>query len=108
MAKDPQSGFLKDSSVIPSIDLSIPMPPDALPSADVVDIWVEYDATEDSVHVTPGEVHKDSAVRFRDPTGGKLRIIFLSPTGDETTTVSDSQLCTLRVGGSYHFKCFFT
>ena len=76
------------------------MPPDALPSEAIQEIWVDYDERNDGVSVNPDGVRKGATVRFRDPKGGKLRIVFLSPTGDETTTVSDSELCTLSVGGT--------
>lgn len=112
MAKPLQSGFSKDSSVIPSVDLSIPMPGDSFPSsanlADVQEISVGYDEINDSVIVTPEAVRKGTTVRFKDPKGSKLRIVFLSPNGKEVETVSDSESYKLTTGGSYHFKCFFT
>ena len=111
MAKLFQSGF-KDSLVIPAVDLSIPMPGDAFPSspnlADVQEISVGYDEINDSVIVTPEAVRKGTTVRFKDPKGSKLRIVFLSPNGKEVETVSDSESYTLTTGGTYHFRCFFT
>jgi hypothetical protein len=74
----------------------------------VQDIWVEYDETNDRVTVTPGKVDKGATVRFKNPKGGQLRIVFLSPDGRETEPVGDSESCTLMIGGTYHFKCFFT
>jgi hypothetical protein len=75
---------------------------------DAQEIQVEYDEQNDGLIVTPTEVLKGTTVRFRDPKGGSLRIVFLSPNGKETDSVSDSELLTLTAGGTYHFKCFFT
>jgi hypothetical protein len=75
--------------------------------ADVKEIQVAYNGTS-SVTVLPDSVSKGTTARFKDPRGGKLRIVFLSPTGKATDQVLDSELCTLTVGGMYHFKCFFT
>jgi hypothetical protein len=101
MAKDSQSDFL-------NVDLSIPMPTVARPSKDVVEIMVDYDEAVGWVNVTPSSVTKGTTVCFRNPKGGKLRIAFLSPTGDESTTATDSEVLTLTVGGTFHFKCYFT
>ena len=76
--------------------------------AAVHDVLVAYDKTNDGVMVSSGEVRKGTIVRFRDPAGGKLRIKFLLPNGKETDPVVDSETYTLAVGGTYHFKCFFT
>ena len=77
-------------------------------AGDVQQISVEYDEVTDKVIVTPSAVHKDTIVRFKNPKGGKVRIVFLCPDGKETESVSDSELYTLTIGGTYHFKCFFT
>lgn len=77
-------------------------------SPDIQDVWVEYDDVEEVVTVTPGQVDKGTTVRFKDPKGGKLRIVFLSPSGKETDAVQDSDPCTLIIGGTYHFECFFS
>lgn len=75
--------------------------------ADVQEISVQYNEATDAVTVTPGEVRKGTTVRFKNP-GGKLRIVFLSPSGKEMEAVSDSELCKLTIGGTYHFRCFFS
>lgn len=82
--------------------------PGPLSLAGVKEILVEYVPATGGVIVTPGQVDKDTTVRFRDPKGNKLKIIFLSPEGNETDTVLDSDTCTMIVGGIYHFLCFFT
>jgi hypothetical protein len=75
---------------------------------DVQEISVEHDETTDRVTVTPRSVHKGTTVRFKDPKGSKLRIVFLCPNGkQEVDSVLDSDLYTLTTGGTYHFKCFF-
>ena len=78
------------------------------PGSETVDVWVEYDEENDGVSVTPTAVHKDKVVRFRNSKGHNLRIEFLSPAGDDCDMVTDSQLYRLKIGGTYHFKCYFT
>ncbi|HEV2990221.1 MAG TPA: hypothetical protein VG759_17385 [Candidatus Angelobacter sp.] len=73
---------------------------------DVLEIQVRYDDANDAVTVSPGEVNKGTTARFVNPEGG-LRIVFLSPSGEEMKSVSDSELCTLAIGGIYHFRCYF-
>jgi hypothetical protein len=75
--------------------------------ADVQEISVRYDEATDAVTVTPEKVSKGTTARFKNPEGG-LRIVFLSASGKEMESVSDSELCKLTIGGTYHFKCFFT
>ena len=75
--------------------------------AEVQEISVQYDEATDAVTVTPGQVSKGTTARFKNP-GGKLRIVFLSPSGKEMEPVSDSELCKLTIGGTYHFRCFFS
>jgi hypothetical protein len=73
----------------------------------VQDVSVAYDEANDGVTVTPGQIGKGATVRFSDPKGGRLRIEFLLPNGQETTPVLDSEFYILEIGGIYHFKCFF-
>src|SRR5579871_3083923 len=49
-----------------------------------------------------------ATVRFKDSKGGKLRIAFLSAMGKETETLWDTDVCTLSLGGIFHFNCYFT
>lgn len=121
MAKFDPSEFAGDSTVIPSTDLSIPMPRrDIMTSAlaedhekihspsfaNAKDIWIDY--ADNPAYVYVGAVEKGTTVRFRDSGGGKLKVVFLSPTGAETNAVLDSESCNLMVGGFYHFNCYFT
>src|SRR5215469_18539831 len=76
--------------------------------ADTMEILVEYDPTTGGVTVNPGQVDKNTTVRFRDPKGNKLKIVFLSPEGNETDTMLDTDSCTMLIGGIYHFLCYFT
>ena len=76
--------------------------------AHVQEILVDYDPISGGVTVNPGTVDKGKTVRFKDPKGGRLRVVFLSPEGNETDQVLDRDSCTMIVGGIYHFKCFFT
>ena len=77
-------------------------------ATDVQEISVTYNESTAGVTVSPTWVNKNTTVRFKNPNGGTLKIAFLSPTGKETETVLDSEVCTLSVGGTYHFKCYFT
>jgi plastocyanin len=71
------------------------------------DIHLRYNEATWGVTVTPDTVHKGTTVRFVNPDGGKVRVVFLSPRGNEVDAVKDSESCLLAIGGSYHFKCFF-
>ena len=71
------------------------------------DIQLRYNEATWGVTVTPDTVHKGTTVRFVNPDGGKVRVVFLSPRGNEVDAVKDSESCLLAIGGSYHFKCFF-
>ncbi|HEY6351275.1 MAG TPA: hypothetical protein VI636_17870 [Candidatus Angelobacter sp.] len=76
--------------------------------ADIHEIQVGYDPTSGGVSVNPGLVDKGTTVRFKDPAGGKVRIVFLSPEGNPSDIVCDSDSCTMLIGGVYHFLCYFT
>ncbi len=76
--------------------------------AEVVEIQVTYDEATDCVTVCPLEVPKGSTVRFKDSKGGKLKIAFLSAMGKETETLWDTDVCTLSLGGIFHFNCYFS
>lgn len=76
------------------------------PAADQ-DVILDYDTTY-GVSVTPGQVKKDETICFKGTNGTTVRVIFLSPFGDEISEMVDSQTRMLSVGGFYHFKCFFT
>lgn len=82
--------------------------PNGAHPAAATEILVEYDPTTDGVKVSIDQVPKGTTVNFRDPNGCKLRIVFLSPEGGETDTVLDTDVCTMIIGGIYHFLCYFT
>jgi len=48
--------------------------------------------------------NENERVRFVSPEG-KLKITFLSPFGDDTITVDDTQDHTFKKGGIYQFRC---
>lgn len=77
------------------------------PDADQ-DIILEYDPTSYAVTVTPEQVNKNETICFKGTNGNSVRVVFLSPFGDEVLEMADSQTRMLSVGGFYHFKCFFT
>ena len=84
---------------------------------DAVPIKLKYppdnptaDADMETVTVSPAEVRKDETptVFFHTDSPGKVRIVFLSPHGNETDHVADSEPYTFKKGGFYHFNCYFT
>jgi hypothetical protein len=92
-------------SAIPTI---LPNGAGATPVTDTQEIRVAYDQANDGVIVTPDSVVKNTRVRFVDPSGGRLRVAFLSPDGKEVEVVTHMTWCTMKVGGTYHFNCYFT
>ena len=89
--------------------LSMPVPngqSSTLSGADQ-EIILDYN-TKYEVTVTPQEVKNNQTVCFKGTKGGKVRVIFVSPFGDELLEMVDSETRMLSVGGFYHFKCFFT
>lgn len=72
------------------------------------EIRVAYDPANDGVTVAPDKVTKGTQVRFVDANGGRLRVAFLCPDGKEAEVVPHMAWCLMSVGGTYHFKCFFT
>lgn len=74
----------------------------------VQEITVEYDEIKDIVTVDPPSIGKGATVLFKSTKGTRLRIEFLLPNGEETRSISDLETYVLSVGGTFHFKCFFT
>ncbi len=72
------------------------------------EIILDYDPETYGVKVTPGEVGRGETICFKGKNGTKVRVIFVSPFGDELPEMADSETRRLTVGGIYHFKCFFT
>ena len=70
-------------------------------------ITLDYDPTTYGVTLDPVEVPKNTMICFKAKSG-TVRVVFLSPFGDEIITLLDSQTIQATVGGCYHFKCFFT
>jgi hypothetical protein len=79
----------------------------ALSDADQ-EIILDYDTKSYAVTVKPKAVKKDQTICFKGKNGTKVRVIFVSPFGDELLEMADSETRKLSVGGIYHFKCFFT
>jgi hypothetical protein len=70
-------------------------------------IMLSYDPQTYTVTVAPDCVAKDSMICFKT-NSGKVKVVFLSPFGDEITTLLDSEARTISTGGCYHFNCYFT
>jgi hypothetical protein len=67
-------------------------------------------ATMELATVSPQQVNKNEfpTVFFHTEPPGKVRVVFLSPEGNETDVVADSEEYKLVKGGFYHFNCYFT
>jgi hypothetical protein len=78
-----------------------------LPSADQ-EIILGYDPATGEVTVTPEVVQTGATICFKGTYGTKVRVVFVSPFGDEILQMADSETRMLPFGGFYHFKCFFT
>jgi hypothetical protein len=67
-------------------------------------------ADMETAKVSPEQVNKNenATVYFHTDSPGKVRVVFLSPEGNETDHVADSEPYTLAKGGFYHFNCYFT
>jgi hypothetical protein len=74
--------------------------------SDVNEIMLDYDLATGAVTVTPDTVEKGTTICFKGREG-RVRVVFVSPFGDNTVEMLDSQNRTLTVGGIYHFRCFF-
>ena len=80
----------------------------APPDSEVITIKVSYDEKTLAVTVKPDNVHKGETARFINPDGDQLRVVFVSPLGNQSDQVIDTDSYTFDVGGAYHFNCFFT
>lgn len=90
--------------------LSMPVPngrASTLSGADQ-EIILDYNTQTYEVTVKPELVKRDETICFIGKNGTKVRVIFVSPFGDELLEMADSETRMLSVGGFYHFKCFFT
>ena len=55
----------------------------------------------------PATVNVGETVRFSSPSG-PVTVVFLSPFGDPTITLTENDIATLKRGGIYHFACALT
>jgi hypothetical protein len=90
-----------------ALSMMIPNVKTRTTSAADQDVTLDYDTTY-GVSVTPKQVNKDESMCFKGKNGTTVRVIFVSPFGDEQLKMADSEIRMLTVGGIYHFKCFFT
>jgi hypothetical protein len=91
-----------------ALSMSVPNGRDStLPSADQ-EIILDYDPTTFEVKATPEVVQRGTTICFKGKYGNKVRVIFVSPFGDEILQMADSETRMLPFGGFYHFKCVFT
>jgi hypothetical protein len=78
------------------------------PLADIdQEIILDYDPKTYAVLVNTSQVNKGDTICFRGARG-KVRVVFVSPFGDDETEMADSEPRTLTTGGLYHYRCYFT
>ena len=71
------------------------------------EIILDYDPKTYAVMVSTWQVNKGETICFRGARG-KVRIVFVSPFGENLMEMADSEPRTLTVGGLYHYRCYFT
>ena len=88
----------KPKPVVTGTVSSNPTPP--------VPIMLKYDPTTYEVTVNPEMIVKGTTICFKC-SKAKVRVVFLSPFGDNGPELKDSEPRAFTVGGIYHFRCFF-
>lgn len=90
--------------------LSMPVPNGQASTLSAADqeIVLDYNTTTLAVTVTPSHADKGQTICFKGADGDKVRVVFVSPFGNELLQLADSETHMLRVGGIFPFKCFFT
>jgi hypothetical protein len=91
-----------------ALSMTIPNGRTSMLSAADKDIFLDYDLKTYAVKVRPEKVKKNETICFKGKHGNRVRVVFVSPFGDEILQMVDSETRKLTVGGIYHFKCFFT
>jgi plastocyanin len=71
------------------------------------EIILDYDPKTYAVMVNTSQVNTGDTICFRGARG-EVRVVFISPFGDDTIEMADSEPRTLTVGGHYHYQCYFT
>lgn len=71
------------------------------------EIILDYDPKTYAVMVNTLQVNKGETIRFRGARG-KVRVVFVSPFGDDLMELADSEPRTVTTGGLYHYRCYFT
>jgi hypothetical protein len=89
--------------------LSMPVPNGKETSLATIDqeIILDYDPTTYVVMVSTSQVNKGETICFRGARG-TVRVVFVSPFGDDLMEMADSEPRTLTKGGLYHYRCYFT
>lgn len=91
-----------------SLSMSVPNGRASTMSHTFREIVLDYNPKTYALTVTPEKVKRHETICFKGTNDTKVRIVFISPFGDELLEMVDSEKRTLSVGGVYHFKCFFT
>lgn len=71
------------------------------------EIILDYDPTTYAVLVNTSQVNKGETIWFRGARG-KVRVVLISPFGDDLMELGDSEPHTVTTGGLYHYRCYFT
>ena len=88
--------------------MSVPNGIDSTPPSADQEIILDYDPKTNEVTATPEVVQRGATICFKGKYGTRVRVVFVSPFGDEMLEMADSVTRALSIGGFYHFKCFFT
>ena len=71
------------------------------------EIILDYDPKTYAVLVNTSQVNKGETICFRGARG-KVRVVLVSPFGEDLMKMADSEPRTLTTGGLYHYRCYFT
>src|SRR6266853_4403172 len=71
------------------------------------EIILDYDPKTYAVLVNTSQVNKGETICFRGARD-EVRVVFVSPFGDDQMEMADSEPRTLTTGGIYHYRCYFT
>lgn len=90
-----------------ALSMAVPNGNEMPPSNVDQEIILDYDPKTYAVLVNTSQVNKGETICFRGARG-KVRVVLVSPFGDDLMAVADSEPHTVTTGGLYHYRCYFT
>jgi hypothetical protein len=90
-----------------ALSMAVPNGSEMPPSNIDQEIILDYDPKTYAVLVNTSQVNKGETICFRGARG-KVRVVLVSPFGDDLMEMADSKPRTLTTGGLYHYRCYFT